>query len=466
MIEVIVSTLLVAIIAVGTLTGFESAGRASADQRTQAQAAVLAAQDEERLRGLKATQLGQIGSSTEPQTVSDTGQCIEEVSSAWRYCEGAAAYQGTVFTITSSAEYVSASTEKLTCKATPGSADYLQTTSEVTWPGVRTPVKQSSVVTNPLKTALLVKVVNQINEPVEGVAVKVTGTGVNAEQTTGEAGCVVFGALPDKAMLSVTAVKSGWIDHQGETPPAKSVTVSSSTLTEVPFTIAQSGGLSVEFESNGTTGISGDTFSAVQAGISEPNNYIEGTPGTPATKLTLTGLFPFATPGKPPTENPYTIYAGDCEANNPEKVTSGAVKDKTAQVEPNTVAPAKKVELPAVNITVKSGTKAGAGTEGVNVTSSSAKIINTACAGKKARNRASINAEHVVAILNGKLEPKYQPYAASLELCVAFTEGIGASLKYYRNKTTIANTAKAGTAATVFYVKGGAPSSSSSALTC
>src|SRR5271155_1991301 len=101
LLEVVISALLVGLIAVGTLAGFEAAGKAGSDQRAHAQATELAAQDEERLRG---------GTETEPETKT-------------------ASYSGTTFTITSSAQYASAAKESLSCETTGAAANYVQTTS-------------------------------------------------------------------------------------------------------------------------------------------------------------------------------------------------------------------------------------------------------------------------------------------------------------------------------------------------
>ena len=60
LLEVVISALLVALIAVGTFAGLEGAGRASADERTHAEATKLAQLDEERLRGLTTTQLAEL----------------------------------------------------------------------------------------------------------------------------------------------------------------------------------------------------------------------------------------------------------------------------------------------------------------------------------------------------------------------------------------------------------------------
>ncbi|MHB8235461.1 MAG: type IV pilus modification PilV family protein, partial [Solirubrobacteraceae bacterium] len=368
LIEVVISALLVGLIAIGTLTGFDSSSRATGAERAQNQATSLAAEDEERLRGLNVTELDQLGTST--KTVSDTGQCIEESSGAWRYCEGHAAYKRTTFTVKSSAQYVSAPTEGFTCETTGGAASYIQTTSTVTWPalGSRAPVTQSSIVNVPTSLTLLVKVWNQNHEGLSGAGVTVTNrarTLTRAEETTPTSGCVIFGALPEKE-VDVVATGSGMVNEAEEsvnslaTAPAKEVTLSASALTgPIEFTIATPGIISAEFESNGSkVGVKGDTFFATHTGVSKA--LVGGTSGSYASSATLNGLFPFATPGSKP-NNPYTVYAGDCAANNAELVaTTPKVKNPPAQVEPGgttTVA----VEVPAVNVTVYEGTETSKG---------------------------------------------------------------------------------------------------------
>ena len=92
-----------AMIAVGTLTGFAGSNRASADERARNQATLLAAQDEERLRGLNV-------SRTRPARRQNAADARRK-------------RHGTTFTITSSAEYVAAAQNKLTCETTGGAAE-------------------------------------------------------------------------------------------------------------------------------------------------------------------------------------------------------------------------------------------------------------------------------------------------------------------------------------------------------
>jgi Tfp pilus assembly protein PilV len=428
LIEVVVSSLVVAMIAVGTLTAFASSNRASADERARNQATLLAAQDEENLRALNVSELDQLGTQTHP----------------------AKTVNGTTFTITSSAEYVAGAQNKLTCETTGGAANYIQTTSKVTWPGARTGVTQSSIVDVPTSLQLLVRTYNQAHVALEGVTVAVTNraeTVTDAEEVTPATGCVVFGALPEKE-VDVQAVAGADVNEAEElssAAPAKEVTLSPTTLTgPVEFTLAAPGAIEPTFESNGSTvGVTGDTFFATHSGVSKA--LIGGTSGTYASTSRLAGLFPFQTSSGG--ANPYKVYAGDCAANSPKTVAG--IEEPPAQVEPNGIVK-PKVEVPAFNLTVYKGATTG---EGVLTTATSAKIINTACS----------SAAHAVKITSaGLLEQKYQPYAKELQVCVV---GLISGTYYKSTQTGFSNSVKAGTNQS-FFLKKTTPQSSASVLTC
>ena len=57
---------------------------------------------------------------------------------------------------------------------------------------------------------------------------------------------------------------------------------------------------------------------------------------TPESKITQSKLFPFVKAVKPLEYESYVVYAGDCEANNPETVTAAGekLKSKSVQVTP------------------------------------------------------------------------------------------------------------------------------------
>lgn len=469
--EVVISALLVGLIAVGTFAGFESAGRTRVDERSHAQATVLVEQDEERLRGLTTTQLAQLGTA-EPRYEAENGTCLEKISATiWQYyskentsfCEktsfAGTNYTGIVFTVTSSAEFVTASKGKLTCEVSAGTADYIRTKSTVTWTslGSRPPVTQSSIVSSPSSGGLLVKLENQDKEPVEGATVTAEGTELSTSEITPAAGCVIFGAL--KAQTDkISVVKSNYVDVNGTNPPAsKESKVSAGTLGEQSFKIAPGGSITATFEYNKATGptIKGVSFVAYQAGITTaPSYFVRETGGTLEQALTVTNLFPFAKLEGTWKAEPYTVYAGDCKANEPSTV--GAT-NKTVAVEPGVPSPVT-VEVPAVNVTVWEGTK---GTPTLKhppaAPTKGAMIINPECKGITPVGAAkAVTYEHPVTIstTTGHIEAPYlyQPYAKKLEFCfVALIAG-----KYYKYKSPspfIENKKAEGTAEIPVYIK-------------
>lgn len=475
LIEVLISSMLVALIAVATFNGFNVTQRATADERAHAQATVLAQQDEERLRGMTATQLGQLGNVE--QTVADNGECIKQLSTTWRYCEKTLlcpepkklaecpAYTGTAFTVTSSAQFVTASKEKFACE-TKESADYIQTTSSVTWPALheRPAVSQSSLAAVPSAASLMVSVQNRNNEAESGVNVAVydpsTSLTPTAEETTPASGCVIFGELT-AGTVKIVASKPPWVDHSGNTKPEKSAEVSTKSLAKAEFTLDDPGAILAEFISNGAA-VSGFTFFAYQT--ETPAGFVGGNPSAAAPTATLTGLFPFVTPGKPWKENRYTVYAGDCAANEPVKASGGEIKeDPTVQVEQGVTTKPVKVEVPAVNAQVYEGT---AKVHGAFLTANlqTAMFINTECAAA-----APASYQHKVTLgSEGKVEQKYQPYAKKLEFCVVAL--IGGKYYKYKSPAPFENKAKAGTTIGPFYITEAASSGYSGAtvgkLTC
>jgi prepilin-type N-terminal cleavage/methylation domain-containing protein len=493
LIEVLIASLIVSVIAVGTLTGVIAAGKSTADTRSHSQATELAGQDEERLRGFTTTQLAQLPITSTSR--AENGACVEQVASAWHYwskgsttfCENppglsGAAYSGTVFTVTSSSSYVTAQTGGtkvgLTCETTGGIANYVQTTSTVTWSalGTREPVSQSSTVTLPNSYTLLVRVLNQKGEPVEGATVAVSGVTPEIQETTPSSGCVVVGGLTS-ATAKVAATKTGWVNKNAETTPAaKAVTLSKTATTEEKFYIAEPGNIAVEFVEAGGTHkqVSGSTFFAFQTAIETPDSFVGGSVASysPTASLNATPIvFPFpSSGGTPPGSGPYTVFAGDCEANNPRSVTGASTEiDPKAQVEPNkTEEPTTKVELPKVTANVYEGANA---TSPLLASAEHAMIINKGCETaplvRTSTGTASPPYKHEVTISGGHLleSQSFQPYATELELCVVEKKGT----KYYKDKEKFSNKVAAGTTVSM-YMEGTTPtgthSNSTSPLTC
>jgi Tfp pilus assembly protein PilX len=473
LLEVLISALLVGLIAVGTFAGFDSAGRARADERAHAQATQLAEEDEERLRGLTTTQLAQLGTDEAPYK-AENGICLEKVSNTYYYwnkestdfCEKTPPFSGTVYTglvfsVTSSAEFFSATKEKegLTCETSGGTADYIRTKSSVTWPALtaagRPPVSESSVVSNPSGTELMVKVENQDKEAVSGATVSLEGV---ASETTPTSGCVIFGALESGKTYKVAVEKSNWVDVNGNgtsgKPAIKEYTAAVG-LGKQEFKIAEPGKVEASFESNKveTEAITGSSFVAYQAGLTTPPQYFVGAAAsTPEHTLSLSNLFPFAKLEGTWKPEKYTVYAGDCKANEPSAV--GAANHEVA-IEPG-VTSKVKVEAPEIGVTVYENSKTEVEKGKIAVVSSPeyAMIINTECSGITPVNSAkAVTFEHPVKLeAAGHLEAPYrpQPYAKSLKLCVVAKLG-GSYYKY--TSPAFANKTAAGTTITSVYMK-------------
>jgi type II secretory pathway pseudopilin PulG len=418
LIEVIASALIVALVAVGTLTGFGGAGRAVADERQRGQATLLAAQDEERLRAMNVTELGNLGTAT--RAVTETGAPYSEGSSS-----------GTKFTIESKAQFVTAGKEPkeeaFTCE-TEGAANYIQTTSKVRWAALgsgeheREPVSQSSLVPVPASDSLLVNVRNQANEPVEGATVKVTGktSGATHEQLTPASGCVIFGAMSDSEVL-IVASKAGWINENLETESSQEAKLSTTSLVSKTFTIASPGGIKAEFESNGaTSGIQGDEVHVAHTGTPEK---VVGTAGKYESSITASPLYPFQTATKPPGESPYTVYAGECSSSDPAKVNT-ALKDPASQVQPG-VTKGVKVELPQIKAEIWEGSSS---TNKGSLDSNAEVKLTDAC-GTARTMKTSVGAP----------EHPYQPYGKT-KFCV--TQEVKGTRYKYSTEFTV--TEKAG----------------------
>lgn len=472
LIEVLVSAMLVVLIGVGVFTGLAGANHATVNERRNAQATVVAQQDEERLRGLPVEELVQIGSAT--HNVAENGMCVEGSTGAWKYWNGAATfscealtapfkgatYTGAVFTVKSSAEYVTAAKETLTCETTNGTADYIETTSSVEWPSIGThaPISQSSLVAVPKSGTLIVRITGRNNEAVAGAKVEVFDptTTLVATETTPVSGCVIFGDLAE-SNAKVVASKGTWIGKNGKTSPeAPPVAITKKKLAEATITLEEPGRIQAKFVSSSSgvpVAVESFTFVAFQNEMGSPPFSVGGKTGEPAaTSAELEGLFPFVTPGHPSfTDSKYTVYAGSCEANNPATVSGGEAE--SVQVEPTRIASVNPVTVEAPPVTVEVYEGESLSNKGSKLAkSTAADIIDKECSGKTAQNYSSgVPYEYPVTIEAGQLVQKNLPYAKELILCVVGN----LSGTYYKHEFKLTNTKKAGTsfASTPFYLK-------------
>jgi Tfp pilus assembly protein PilV len=347
LIEVMISAMLVALIVVAMFNGFDATSRVTADERSHSQADVLAQQDEDRLRGMQVSLLSGL-SQTQKVT-----------------------FNGTVYEIKSTAKFVSDATGTESCTAETASADYIQTTSEVSWPALkaRPRVVETGLIAPRLGGSLLVQVLSPSGKGVSGMTVTATGPspskGVETA-TTGTNGCVVFGSV-EPGEYKVTTYQAGYVEKDGNSEPPsseQSATVINGSTTKKEFEFGQAGAIKVTFAG----GASSDQWLAFNTGMTTFRTF--GTAETYNTAVTSpTTMFPFT--------SPYTVYAGSCESDDPHAVNAAVTDPVATVVGGTTVEPSPSVTVPPVAIKVWSGKNIG--TPGKQIEGAQVWIEDTGC---------------------------------------------------------------------------------------
>ncbi len=309
LIEVIVSAALILVIATGVVTGLTVFGHESALQRQHSQADALAQLAETQLRGEQLSQLESLvaaGSTALPSVTQD----------------------GTVYSITNTANYVAAGGTNASCtSSSAGHADYIKTTTTVTWGSsdqlTLNPTSEHTVVEEGLIAAaagssLVAQVLDENSSPVSGITIDVVGTdpnttGTNVSATTDSNGCAVFYGLTVGA-YTITATGptgSNYIDPTGNSSPTLDETLLSGQTTNANFTMARAGSITANFADLAANGTQTPVSSYGGNGsiawmLSNPNM---GPPTTVAqSALTASTLFPFT--------SQYSGYAGSCSSDD------------------------------------------------------------------------------------------------------------------------------------------------------
>jgi hypothetical protein len=333
MIELLVSALLVAIIAGGVALALAGTAHVSGLQRNQSEADALAQQDQERLKGMSAEELGSMGTSTRTVTLGSTA------ASGTRGAPGSVAAQtGTTFTIISSAEFLNSSGSATCTAAGTSSAAYYETASTVWWgladsagTGPANPndeVVARGLITPRVGGVLVVQVDDQTGAGLPGVTVAASGPDYDSGATDSN-GCVVLSGL-DEGAYTITYTDAGYISSSGKTSPV----TESATLGDTgsgtpsggnPLYMGLAGQVNAQFttEEAGSTssGQEADAFSWYGAGSSQSmsasSDYDPST--TPATTLPSSGyesLYPFEFSGPSYVDN-YQVWAGKCPQMQP-----------------------------------------------------------------------------------------------------------------------------------------------------
>jgi Tfp pilus assembly protein PilV len=349
LIEVMISAVVLALIVVGTLTGINSANRATSTDRVRSQADALAQQDEERLRSLPVKKLSELSETHEP--------VLHEVAAS-----------GTTFTIASSAKYIADATATVSCTSTTAKADYIQTISTVTWHslGSAKPVVETGIISPPAAAAVIVHVTGASGEAVPEM--NVTATGPSSITTTTSAdGCAILSVSPGEYTLNVSRL--GYVDQNGY------VKSNEDPISDTPFYVAAEETVkrSFEFAPAGRLAVSfkgGETGDSFVAANNLMTSYRKFTAEPAATTIASpTTIFPFT--------SSYTVYPGTCESDAP---SASAIKESEtsflATVTAGTTFPITTIE-PPVNLKIMSGTEPGLGKEGTQVINATGSITDS-----------------------------------------------------------------------------------------
>lgn len=293
LIEVLISAVLIGLVVVGTLTGLNATNRSTALQRARSQADAIAQQNEDQLRSESIKKLSELESRPETATMKENG---------------------TTYTISTEAKYIADSTATASCNSSAAQANYLQTTTKVTWPslGPGKPVVESGIISPPAGAALIVQV-TESGTAVPQATVVATGplpaaTAHSLETSTN--GCAILAVSPGEYDLNVS--KTGYVDPNGypntdeDTSVTRSVYLPAETTAKEGFNIGLAGNLAVSF--TGSVPAEADQFVAFNSGMTTFRLF--GTLGTYSSTInTPTTIFPFTTD--------YTVYPGSCEADVP-----------------------------------------------------------------------------------------------------------------------------------------------------
>lgn len=338
LIEALVSGTLLVIVAVGVLGGFETANRASSEERHRARAQSIAQEDLARLRAMSITDLASMQTTTRNVPVA-----------------------GTTYVVTSTREFLTDATGTASCTPGTSSADYIRITSSVSWPtrGSRPAVTASSLVAPPAGSiapnsgALAVSVQGASGTGVPSIGVSGSGSG-SFSGTTGSSGCILFGNLPaGNYTVNLTGLGSSLVDNDGNSPGPRTTSVVAEATNTLVLQYDDPGTLPVQFKvrsgSSGTFFFSSsgdvrarqDRVVLFHTGMSTARFF--GTIGTFANSITATDLFPFT--------SPYSVYAGSCTGNNP----GAGAGIGSATVPSGGAGPITEVQVPALTTVVRTG---------------------------------------------------------------------------------------------------------------
>ncbi len=335
-IEVLVSALILIMASLAVFSALDNADKAAGNQQARAEAANWAQSELERIRSLPVEDIAAMkGTRTSKRN-------------------------GVTYTIDTTTKWVSDGDDEPKCTTRNGGVDFMRLTVKITWTGMG---KGQDVTFTSLFTptagaggdtgSLSVNLMNRDGAPVAGVPVTVDGP-ATFSGVTNKNGCVVFAFIPSSLEYTVRFQRLGYVNQRSD-----------SVVTEYPVSVTarETTKLQYLYDSGGFT------LARFRTRSNGPNSgFVDSSPpaiqmfhidqGTPqgitvpldGTQTSWNGAgrpwFPFTTP--------YTIYAGNCNRNLP----PNSFPITNVNISPLATQNADWVQLPALDVEVRSGTSA------------------------------------------------------------------------------------------------------------
>jgi Tfp pilus assembly protein PilV len=343
MIEVLVSALVLVVATAGVAGLIATTVSTQAEQRHGSEAYALAQEDQARLSSMQLQLLNHLDQTREI-TLNQT-----------------------VFKVRSRGLFVNDLTSAQSC-VQGATADYVQTTSTVTWAGMDSSEKAEieSIVApttgslDPSRGGVSVSVASEQKEPRPGVEVTATGGAFYGVTDTG--GCVVFpDLLKGNYPAIISGEKAGLVNKDGKSSEEITLPAPEAEIKPVARQFDYPGTIPVEFKSRiGSTAsftpAKADSIIAYNTNMTAAKVFWTQNAVREAT-VNVTPLYPFT--------SPYVLYAGSCSSNNPNpsgesNPPGGAAIANLAAPAGGTAAPGT-IQLPALEMLVKAGASAVAG---------------------------------------------------------------------------------------------------------
>jgi Tfp pilus assembly protein PilV len=299
LIEVITSAVLFLVLATATLAVVDRSGSVSNANRSRSIATGLAQADQDSMRQSPPALLTNLH-NTAFKTVA-----------------------GITYKIKSDAEWFRDATGVVGCNNSSARAEYVQITSQVTWPtmGSLKPVTMESYVTPGLTSltrgALTVTLSRSDATGTAGILVTATPAGGGPVSGVTDAnGCVVLGNLaPGSAVTEWNT--NGYVNKDGKTDVIGSANIATGVTSNVNDSYDQPGKATVNFVDDSTPvakSTGWPSVTALQTGMTGGMRLFKDPAVNPQPRTltqTLDNLYPFT--------SSYSFYAGDCAGADPSK---------------------------------------------------------------------------------------------------------------------------------------------------